>query len=49
MKAIRLRTERMANPVAIDIAAPLLSWICEGGKVQTAYEISVITVTEDED
>lgn len=41
MKAVRLRTERMTNPIAIDVAAPLFTWICEGGKFQSAYEISV--------
>mgnify|MGYP002511786727 CR=1 FL=1 len=39
MKAIRLRTEHMENPVGIDIRKPYLSWNCSGGKKQTAYEI----------
>lgn len=41
MIAVRLRTERMENPMAIDVVAPLFTWICEGGKYQSAYEISV--------
>lgn len=39
MKAIRLRTEYMENPIGIDIRRPYLSWNCSGGKRQTAYEI----------
>lgn len=39
MKAVNLRTEHMADPMGIDIAAPYLSWHCEGGVRQTAYEI----------
>ncbi len=39
MKAIRLRTEYMENPVGIDIREPYLSWNCSNGKKQTAYEI----------
>ena len=40
MKAIRLRTEYLKDPIGIDIPAPRLFWNCEGGLVQTAYEIS---------
>ena len=39
MRAIRLRTEYMENPIGIDIREPYLSWNCSGGKKQTAYEI----------
>lgn len=39
MKAIRLRTEYLHNPVGIDITEPRLSWNCEGGKKQFAYRI----------
>nr|WP_305114847.1 family 78 glycoside hydrolase catalytic domain [uncultured Acetatifactor sp.] len=42
MKAIRLRTEYMENPVGIDIREPYLSWNCSGGKRQTAYEIEAV-------
>lgn len=43
MKAIRLRTEHMENPLGIDIREPFLSWNCEGGKKQTAYEIEAVS------
>ncbi len=46
MKAIRLRTEYLYNPIGIDIIKPRLSWNCEGGVNQTAYRI---VATNDED
>lgn len=39
MKAIRLRTEYLINPLGVDFDRPRLSWNCEGGKKQTAYRI----------
>lgn len=39
MKAIRLKTEYLPNPIGIDIEKPRLFWNCEGGITQTAYEI----------
>ena len=39
MKAIRLRTEFLKDPMGIDIKEPLLMWNCEGGAKQTAYRI----------
>ena len=39
MKAVRLRTEYLNNPLGIDIKHPRLMWNCEGGKKQTAYQI----------
>ncbi|MBO4848097.1 MAG: family 78 glycoside hydrolase catalytic domain [Clostridia bacterium] len=39
MKAIRLKTEHLFDPIGIDIEHPRLSWNCEGGMKQTAYEI----------
>ena len=39
MKAIRLRTEYLKDPLGIDIQKPLLFWNCEGGNKQTAYRI----------
>ena len=39
MKAIRLKTEHLFDPLGIDIQHPRLSWNCEGGAKQTAYEI----------
>lgn len=46
MKAIRLRTEYMKNPMGIDIKNPRLMWNCEEGIKQTAYQI--ICTDEDE-
>ena len=39
MKAIRLRTEYLKNPLGIDIRKPRLQWNCEDGVKQTAYQI----------
>ncbi|MDO4650510.1 MAG: family 78 glycoside hydrolase catalytic domain [Eubacteriales bacterium] len=39
MKAIRLQTEYLTNPIGIDIRLPRLFWNCEEGITQTAYEI----------
>ncbi len=39
MKAIRLRTEYLKDPMGIDIVSPRLFWNCEGGITQTAYQI----------
>ncbi len=42
MKAVRLRTEYLNNPIGIDIKKPRLSWICEDGIRQTAYRIVAV-------
>ena len=39
MKAIRLRTEYLTNPIGIDIPRPRFFWNCEDGIKQTAYRI----------
>ena len=39
MKAIRLRTEHLIDPLGVDFKHPRLMWNCEGGKKQTAYRI----------
>ncbi len=39
MKAIRLKTEYLKNPMGIDLAAPRLFWNCAEGVVQTAYQV----------
>ena len=39
MKAIRLKTEFLFNPIGVDFKRPTLSWNCEGGVKQTAYRI----------
>ena len=45
MKAIRLRTEYLKDPLGIDLQRPRLMWNCEGGVKQIAWQI----VTEDWD
>ena len=39
MRAIRLKTEYLKNPIGIDIVRPRLFWHCEGGVAQTAYQV----------
>ena len=39
MRAIQLKTEHMTNPLGIGISNPILSWVCEGGISQIAYQI----------
>ena len=39
MRAIRLRTEYLKNPLGIDVRQPRLMWNCDGGVKQTAYQI----------
>lgn len=41
MKAIKLRTAYLENPIGIDIKNPYFYWNCEGGKKQNAYQIIV--------
>ncbi|MBD5549735.1 MAG: family 78 glycoside hydrolase catalytic domain [Lachnospiraceae bacterium] len=40
MKATRLRTNHIKNPLGIDIRQPVLSWIVSEGISQGAYEVS---------
>lgn len=42
MKAVRIRTEYLKNPMGIDIKNPRISWNCEDGKKQEAYEIRAV-------
>ena len=44
IRAIRLRTEYLKNPIGIDYTRPRLSWNCEGCIRQTAYQV----IAEDE-
>ena len=39
MNAVNLKTEYLRNPLGLDIVKPRLSWNCEGGRKQTAYQI----------
>ncbi|MCR5355384.1 MAG: alpha-L-rhamnosidase, partial [Lachnospiraceae bacterium] len=41
MKAVNLKCEHMSNPMGIDFANPTLSWNCQGGVAQKAYEVIV--------
>lgn len=40
MRAIRLKTEHLFDPIGVDFTAPRLFWNCEGGKKQTAYQVA---------
>lgn len=40
MRAVRLRTEHMKDPIGISVKKPFLSWFDEDGIKQTAFEIS---------
>ncbi len=40
MKAIRLKTEHLFDPIGVDFSVPRLFWNCEGGVKQTAYQIT---------
>ncbi|MBR6396094.1 MAG: family 78 glycoside hydrolase catalytic domain [Lachnospiraceae bacterium] len=39
MKAVKLRTADLKEPIGIDIAAPVFTWNCEGGVSQSAYKV----------
>lgn len=39
MKATRLKTEYLKDPIGISISRPRLFWNCEGGERQTAFQI----------
>ena len=39
MRAIRLKTEYLFDPLGIDVRHPRLMWNCEGGVKQTAYAL----------
>lgn len=39
MKATRLRTAYMRSPIGMDFQHPVLSWCCEEGVSQTAFQI----------
>lgn len=48
MKAINLKVEYLNNPIGIDIVRPRLSWNCEGGIKQSAYQIVARNYDGDE-
>ncbi|MDD6194762.1 MAG: family 78 glycoside hydrolase catalytic domain [Lachnospiraceae bacterium] len=39
MKAVKLKTEYMTNPIGIDVSCPRFSWVFSEGKEQSAYRI----------
>lgn len=39
MKAIRLQTEYLTNPIGVDFRKPTLLWNCSNGKTQTAWQV----------
>lgn len=39
MKAVRIKTEFLSNPIGVDFQRPIITWNCEGGVKQTAYRI----------
>jgi len=39
MRAINIKTEYLKSPIGIDISNPRIFWNCDGGRVQTAYQI----------
>ena len=41
MKAVSLQCNYRVNPLGIDDLTPRLSSICQGGKKQSAYQITV--------
>jgi alpha-L-rhamnosidase len=43
MKAIRLKTEYLSEPMGIDFTSPRLFWNCQDGTRQTAYQIVAAT------
>ncbi len=42
MKAIRLKTEYLYDPIGVDFQKPRLMWNCDGGIKQTAYRITAV-------
>ena len=42
-ETIKLRTEQKVNPIGIDGKEQFLSWICEDGISQSAYQIKACT------
>ncbi len=43
MQAVRLRTEYLCDPIGIDVAEPWLSWNCQGGQRQRAWQILAVS------
>ena len=43
MIAVNIKIERLTNPIGVDFENPEISWVCDGGKRQTAYRIVATT------
>ena len=43
MIAVNIKIERLTNPIGVDFKNPEISWVCDGGKRQTAYRIVATT------
>ncbi len=41
MKAVNLKIEHLTNPIGIDINRPIITWNCEGGIYQSAFNIKL--------
>ena len=39
MKAANIKIERLRNPIGVDFQHPEISWVCDGGREQTAYRV----------
>lgn len=47
MKAINLKVDQLKDPLGLQNRKPKISWTCEGGKKQTAYEYKLIVNGEE--
>ena len=45
MEARALKTEYLVNPLGLGTRQPRLSWLCQGGVAQTAYEVEARATT----
>lgn len=42
MRAVNIKIEQLNNPIGIDVKQPLVSWQCQEGEKQSAYEVEAI-------
>ena len=47
MKAVKLKTAHLVDPLGIDVQHPVLSWNVEGGIRQSAYQVSAYREEEE--
>ena len=48
MRACNIKIEHLDNPIGIDVPRPYISWTCEGGIKQTAYEIKAFELCAED-